>query len=169
MSCPAQLSCVPLLSRLYLAWLAGSLHRTRQCHLRLCNLCCRHSVLYDDGEREAMLLAAEKLKWLLPPEVCSCLPLSCDASSPLCRSMTQAMTDVRHLCLGGLCSFTDAASSHRVQVTLLHNLAQRKSQENRASKLCAPAYAGRPFRGGHGGAAPAEAAAPTAPPGGVFR
>jgi hypothetical protein len=26
-------------------------------------------VLYDDGEREAMLLASEKLKWLLPPEV----------------------------------------------------------------------------------------------------
>jgi hypothetical protein len=29
----------------------------------------RHSVLYDDGEREAVLLACEKLKWLLPPEV----------------------------------------------------------------------------------------------------
>lgn len=31
--------------------------------------CTRHSVLYDDGEREAVLLASEKLKWLLPPEV----------------------------------------------------------------------------------------------------
>jgi len=29
----------------------------------------RHSVLYDDGEREALALAGEKLKWLLPPEV----------------------------------------------------------------------------------------------------
>lgn len=29
----------------------------------------RHSVLYDDGEREAVLLASEKLKWLLPPDV----------------------------------------------------------------------------------------------------
>lgn len=30
-------------------------------------------MLYDDGEREAMLLASEKLKWLLPPEVWICL------------------------------------------------------------------------------------------------
>lgn len=26
-------------------------------------------MLYDDGEQEAVLLASEKLKWLLPPEV----------------------------------------------------------------------------------------------------
>lgn len=26
-------------------------------------------MLYDDGEKEAVMLASEKLKWLLPPEV----------------------------------------------------------------------------------------------------
>ncbi len=54
---------------IHLVWLHESVHPNKALPLNTAHCRCRHSVLYDDGEREAMLLASEKLKWLLPPEV----------------------------------------------------------------------------------------------------